>query len=88
MRMNASFMCNGDELKLEDMYKYLDLILTEYLWFITWLLRWGLNQLVGALTLFIAKDKAFGGMIFTCLSNPYEAMLWVCCSPWQLIVYT
>ena len=68
------FHCGSESIEVVSQYKYLGLILTEFLEYnVTTKI---VSQSAGrALGLLMSKDKAFGGMPFECYSKCYDALV-------------
>ena len=68
------FHCGSESIEVVSQYKYLGLILTEFVDYnVTTKI---VSQSAGrALGLLISKDKAFGGMPFECYSKCYDALV-------------
>ena len=60
--------------RIVSQYKYLGVILTEHLDYIT-MTKQVAQSASRALGLLIAKDKAFGGMSYDCFSKCYDAIV-------------
>lgn len=73
-RCPATFTCGGSELKVVEKYRYLGLILTEFIDYSE-----TAKQVAAAagraLGLLIAKSKAHGGMPYACFSHLYDALV-------------
>ena len=74
MRSNFHFICGDKDIDFTDKYKYLGLILNEYLdYHVT---AKAVSQSDGrALGLLIAKSKAYGGMPYDCFTKCYDALV-------------
>ena len=69
-----AFKCGMSTLEIVSQYKYLGVILTEHLDYIT-MTKQVAQSASRALGLLIAKDKAFGGMPYECFSKCYDAIV-------------
>ena len=67
-RIEYQFKCEDLYLELVTQYKYLDVLLTEHLDY-TAMSKMVAQSASRALGLLISKDKAFGGMPYTCYTK-------------------
>ena len=68
------FYCGSESIEVVSQYKYLGLILTEFLDYneTTKIVSQSAGRALGLL---MSKDKAFGGMPFECYSKCYDALV-------------
>ncbi len=71
---SANFICGGAKLDTVSQYKYLGLIITEHLDFLS-MVKMVSQAASRALGLLIAKDKSFGGMPYNVYTKCYDAIV-------------
>ena len=74
-RTNHSFTCGKRKLVVTDRYKYLGLLLTEYLSYEE-MAKYVAKSAGRALGIVIAKYKSFGGLPFSSYSMLYDSIVW------------